>query len=325
METAIVWQLYSSFLTIVILFTIAGNSLVCILITRNRALKSSINWLLFHLAIADLLVAVFFIPPCVLSHFIHHPGGKTGNILCLIFTAGTLGWISASASSFLLVSVAFERYYATLHPFRSLQRRYSWWLLFLLWILAISLNLPSIVVTAFDVQSQMCSENFPSYTFSRAYYITWSFCNSVIPICIMGYLYSSIILHLQKQTFIPDSSRVSATRRRNKVTKMLISVTVIFAVCWIPQATLCVISPIIPGGYGTVSAVATASALLNSCLNPLMYTLHSQQFRKNLASLISNWIPQKSSQRPFTAGERARTDLLRKTPITASKASCNYG
>ncbi|CAH3037150.1 unnamed protein product [Porites lobata] len=91
METAIVWQLYSSFLTIVILFTIAGNSLVCILITRNRALKSSINWLLFHLAIADLLAAVFFIPPCVLSHFIHHPGGKTGNILCLLFTAGTLG------------------------------------------------------------------------------------------------------------------------------------------------------------------------------------------------------------------------------------------
>ena len=126
-------------------------------------------------------------------------------------------------------------------------------------ILAISLNLPSIVVTAFDVQSQMCSENFPSYTFSRAYYITWSFCNSVIPICIMGCLYSSIILHLQKQTFIPDSSRVSATRRRNKVTKMLISVTVIFAVCWIPQATLCVISPIIPDGYGTVSAVATCS------------------------------------------------------------------
>lgn len=62
METAIVWQLYSSFLTIVILFTIAGNSLVCILITRNRALKSSINWLLFHLAIADLLAAVFFYP-----------------------------------------------------------------------------------------------------------------------------------------------------------------------------------------------------------------------------------------------------------------------
>ena len=141
----------------------------------------------------------------------------------------------------------------------------------------------------------------------------------------MGCLYSSIILHLQKQTFIPDSSRASATRRRNKVTKMLISVTVIFAVCWIPQATLCVISPIIHDGYGTVSAVATASAVLNSCLNPLMYTLHSQQFRKNLASLISNWIPQKSSQRPFTAGEKARTDLLRKTPIIASKASCNYG
>lgn len=33
-------------------------------------MKTSINWLLFHLAVADLLVAVLFIHPCILSHFI---------------------------------------------------------------------------------------------------------------------------------------------------------------------------------------------------------------------------------------------------------------
>jgi len=45
---------------------------------------------------------------------------------------------------------------------------------------------------------------------------------------------------------------------------------------------------VIPGGYATVHPVTTASALLNSCLNPLVYTLHSQQFRKNIASMVSS-------------------------------------
>ena len=67
---------YVLFLSTMIIFNIAGNSLVCSLMLKKRAFKTSINWLLFHLAIADLLVAVFFIPPCILSHFIVHPSGS---------------------------------------------------------------------------------------------------------------------------------------------------------------------------------------------------------------------------------------------------------
>ena len=280
------WLVYALFLTAMIVFNIIGNSLVCLLILKNKGMKISINWLLFHLAIADLLVAVLFIPPCVLSHFIEQPGGVIGDVLCMFITAGTLGWAAASASSFLLVAVAFERYFATLHPFRSLSQSRSWWLVPLLWILAILIDLPSIIVSAYDTESQMCVENFPDYATTSAYYISWSICNSGLPTCIMVYLYTRIILHLRNHSLIPGSSQAPATRSRNKVTKMLISVTAIFIMCWTPQTVLCVLSPVVPGGYATVYPVATASALLNSCLNPLLYSLHSQQFRKNLASLL---------------------------------------
>ena len=280
------WFMYALFLTAMIVFNIIGNSLVCLLILKNKTMKTSINWLLFHLAIADLLVAVLFIPPCVLSHFIEQPGGVIGDVLCKLITTGILGWAAASASSFLLVAVAFERYFATLHPFRSLSRSRSWWLVPFLWILAILIDLPSIVVTAYDTESQMCVGNYPDYATARAYYISWSICNSGLPTCIMVYLYARIILHLRNHALVPGSSQAPATRYRNKVTKMLISVTAIFIVCWTPQTVLCVLSPVVPGGYAIVYPVATASALLNSCLNPLVYSLHSQQFRKNLASLV---------------------------------------
>ena len=278
--------LYVLFLIVMIVFNIAGNSLVCLLILKNKAMKTSVNWLLFHLAVADLLVAVFFIPPCVLSHFIEQPGGVIGDMLCKFITGGTLGWAAASTSSFLLVVVAFERYHATLHPFRSLSRSPFRWLVPFLWILAILLDMPAIVVSAYDVESHMCLENFPGYTSTRAYYITWAIFNSALPICIMGYMYVKIILHLRNRPVVPSSSQAPVTRSKNQVTKILFTVTAIFITCWTPPTVLCVLSPVIPGGYATVYPVTTASALLNSCLNPLVYALHSQQFKKNLVSLL---------------------------------------
>ena len=121
----------------------------------------------------------------------------------------------------------------------------------------------------------------------RAYYLAWSFVNSVLPICIMGYLYVRIILCLRNRVLVPDSCPRAVSRSKDKVTKMLVSVSVIFVTCWVPPTVLCVLSPVIPGGYGTVYPVTTASALLNSCLNPLVYTFHSQQFRRNLVSVFS--------------------------------------
>ena len=253
-------------------------------------MKTSINWLLFHLAIADLMAAVFFIPPCILGHFIEQPSGVIGDLLCKFITGGALGWIAAVASSFLLVAIAFERYNATLHPLEQLSRGRASWLVPILWLLAILLDIPPIVVSAYDVQSQICVAKFQDYTTIRVYYLIWSFANSMLPICIIGHLYTRIILCLRKRVLVPGSSPRSLSQSRDKVTKMLISVSAIFIACWTPPSVLCILSPLIPGGYATVYSVSTASALLNSCLNPVVYTLHSQQFRKNIVSTVSCWV-----------------------------------
>ena len=278
---------YALFLAVMLSVNIVGNSLVCLVILKKKAMKTSINWLLFHLAIADLLVAVFFIPPCILSHFIGEQSGVAGDLLCKFITGGVLGWAATSASSFLLVVIAFERYSATTHPPLSLSRGRSSWLVSILWIVAVLLNMPSLVLSVFDPEIQTCVEKFPDYSTMRAYYLVWSFANSVLPICIMGYLYARIISCLRNRVLVPGSCPRAVSRSEDKVTKMLVSVSVIFVTCCTPPAVLCVLSPVIPGGYATVYPVTTASALLNSSLNPLVYTLHSQQFRKNLISVIS--------------------------------------
>ncbi|XP_078345983.1 QRFP-like peptide receptor [Oculina patagonica] len=278
---------YALCLAAMIIFNIAGNSLVCLVILKKKAMKTSINWLLFHLAMADLLVAVFFIPPCILSHFIEQPSGVIGDLLCKFITGGGLGWVAAVASSFLLVAIAFERFNATVRPLEQLSRGRSSWLVPILWILAILLITPMFVVSIYDAENHMCEANFPDYATARGYYLFWSFCNEFLPISIMGYLYTRIILCLRNRVLVPGCSPNSVSQSRDKVTKMLITVSVIFIACWTPPAVLCALTPMIPGQRATVYSVAKASALLNSCLNPLVYTLHSQQFRKNLAALAS--------------------------------------
>ena len=304
---------YVLFLSAMMIFNIAGNSLVCSLLLKKKAFKTSINWLLFHLAIADLLVAVFFIPPCILSHFIEQPSGVTGDLLCKFITGGSFSWVAASVSSFLLVAIAFERYEAILRPLQTLLNGRSLWFVPVVWMLATLLSIPSIVVAAYDVEGQMCVENFRDYTTLRAYYLSWSFANSVLPICIMGYLYTRIILCLRKPGLVQCSFSTSASQSRKKVTKMLISVSVIFITCWTPPAVLCVLSPMIPGGYSTVYPITTASALLNSCLNPLVYTLHSQQFRRNLVSLVF-----------CRDNKQLATHKIRQTNSSQIKISANY-
>ena len=271
----------------VIIFNIAGNFLVCVVILKKTKMKTSINWLLFHLAIADLLVAVFFIPPTILSHFIEQPSGVTGDLLCKFVFCGVLGWVAAMMSSFLLVVIAFERYHATLHPLEQLNRGRSRWLVPIMWILALLLLSPLIVVSKYDVENQICVDNFPNHVTSRAFYLFWSFCKELVPITIMGYLYTRIILRLRAAVLVPVSYPNSVSQSRHRVTKMLISISAIFIMCWTPAAVLCILTPLIPGGRATVYSVAKASALLNSSLNPVVYSFHSLHFRKNLASMVA--------------------------------------
>ena len=76
------------------------------------------NYLLINLAVADMMVALFVAPRFLLSHLFTHPAGATGTLFCKLLTGGNLTWIGGAASVFTLVAIAFERYYAVMHPYR---------------------------------------------------------------------------------------------------------------------------------------------------------------------------------------------------------------
>lgn len=74
------------------------------------------NYILVNLAIADMMVALFMAPRHIFLGAFTHPNGETGDYICKFLTGGNFMWVGGAASSFCLIAIAFERYYAILYP-----------------------------------------------------------------------------------------------------------------------------------------------------------------------------------------------------------------
>ena len=81
--------------------------------------RTPVNLLLLNLAVADMMVGLFMAPQFVLIHFFDHPDGMTGMIICKMLTGSNTAWVGGAASVFTLVAIAFDRYYAVMHPYDS--------------------------------------------------------------------------------------------------------------------------------------------------------------------------------------------------------------
>ena len=98
-------------------FSININAIPSSESTYTHFHRTSINYLLVNLAVADMMLATFFAPQYIFIHTFTHPDGVAGDVLCRLLTDGSLAWVGGAASVFTLVAIAIERYYAVLHPY----------------------------------------------------------------------------------------------------------------------------------------------------------------------------------------------------------------
>ena len=262
-----------------------GNVSVCLIILqrkRFRFRRLALDYLFVNLALADITVAVFAIPRYVLNHAFAHPLGSVGDFLCRFVTGGNLMWTGGAASVFTLVTIAFERRHAS-RPYQVGQRLSKPKLRVLVlssWIFACLLNLPLFFIMSYDSGSDFCIENWPHPLLPKVYGIIWISVVGVIPIAIMVVLYSKVIYRLWGKRSVQRLNRRPLLIPR-KATKIAITLTVIYSVCWLPNLILYIlvfnISYIMYGSplYGW-TVVLTC---LNSTVNPFVYTLQSRRFR----------------------------------------------
>ncbi|XP_063064071.1 urotensin-2 receptor [Engraulis encrasicolus] len=291
----------------------AGN-IYTLLVMRSAVLRRAGSMYVFilNLAMADLLY-LGTIPFVVCTYFAHNWFfGETG---CRVLLS--LDLLTMHASVFVLVAMSLERYRAVATPFRarrSSSARAHWVMALGIWLTAFTLTLPMMVmirlregrVSSAGLVKRIC---FPTWTPEafRAYLTVLFFTSMLVPGLVMVGLYAGLARrYWAAQANLarrggggsgqprPVSSSSSRRRRRSlkhKVVAMIFSIVVAYWACFLPfwgWQLAKLFSPeslraLSPAAHTYVNFFVTCLTYGNSCVNPLLYTLLTRNYKDYLA------------------------------------------
>ncbi|CAH3037233.1 unnamed protein product, partial [Porites lobata] len=259
--------------------------------------RNPVNFLLLNLAVADMMFALFIGQRFVLVHLYPHPVGLSGSLLC---KSHNLTWVGGAASVFTLVAIAFERFYAVIYPYGNKGKvTYGKLKIFIpiSWICATILNIPLFLTVYFDEKASFCLEYWPKDWLPKAYSLTWFFVAGIIPVILMAVMYSRVVYSLWFKHQRSDSENTrqvtlfilqGVLKVRKRVTKMVLTVSIIYALCWLPNLSVYALAYLSPSQtYGTVLYITSIVLVTcNSAVNPFIYVFVNQKFREKIENLF---------------------------------------
>ncbi|KAG8178424.1 hypothetical protein JTE90_000937 [Oedothorax gibbosus] len=263
---------------LIVVVGLIGNTLVVLVVACNPQMRSTTNVLIINLAVADLLFILFCVPFTAFDYAL--PYWLFGDAWCRVVQYLVL--VCAYASIYTLVLMSLDRFLAVVHPIASMAFRTvrnAALACAVLWALIVLACVPALMshglisYTYHKVEYSACvflsNEGF-SYA---AYQICFILSGYLVP---LGLIFALYMLMLKRLWFgVAPGGRVSAESLRSKkrVTRMVVIVVVIFAVCWCPIQVILLLKSV--GAYNTTSSlrvviqiVAQILAYMNSCVNP---------------------------------------------------------
>ncbi|XP_031573310.1 tachykinin-like peptides receptor 86C [Actinia tenebrosa] len=279
-------------LSMLVMTDFIGNILVILVILTNRSMKTPINYLLINLAIADIMVGLFMAPRFIFSQFFNHPDGIGGKVMCSLLTGANIAWLALVASSASLVAISLERYFAIVRPLSTKYRltktkvkRTST----LCWVFGLVINLPLFFIRVYDKKDKLCVESWPKdkQWLAIAYSAVWFIAVGVVPIAVMVVVYSRVVYALWFKRSQQQGTQQALQKSRKRVTKMVVSVSVIYAACMLPNLTMYLLDYVTDQKeYDVQYIISIILYALNSSINPVVYTFQSQHFRQQMKKLV---------------------------------------
>lgn len=279
----------------IFLLAIPGNIIVGLVILSNLRFLSPSDIYLFHLVIADMLMALtlpFFSTTLIL-------GWIFGDTMCKL--VNLVKDANFYTSILFLVCISVDRYMVIVRAMeaRKVQRILCTWAVCItVWVLGILLSLPALYndVHYPDGQDlQICAENFEKDTA-----VEWRLATRVmkhvlgflVPLCVMLTCYGVTV------------ARLLHTRgfQRHRAMKVIAAVMVAFLLCWTPfnlatmvdtllRAKLIEDSCTTKNGVTMAMFITQSLALLHCCINPVLYAFVGEKFRTRFFHMIQKTQP----------------------------------
>ena len=294
------------------LFGMIGNSLVCLVIHRNREMHTLTNGLIFNQAVIDFMSCLFIFLHSNIPNVQTVSAGVGGHLFCQLWNTPIALFALLVASTFNLVVITLERYVAIIFPFiyiKLFNRRKNIILICCIWVCALTYKL--VDMTRYDVRNNQCITRDISW--QKALGIIQFSVQYFLPISVMLFAYGHIIITLSnnplnRTTRLPKSrnstSNTSANssstttnheslhdglkRARRNTVKTLLLVAVAFGICWTPNQFMFLFYNLGFGiVYGTTGyRITVILAQSNSAINFLVYGFKYRQFRRGLRRLF---------------------------------------
>ena len=298
----------TTFLIVVLVITFLGNALVCLVVVLYCRMRTLTNYFIVSLAVSDLLLALLSLPFRI-DQTIHNAVWCNSPSLCQVWILADI--ICTSASMWNLAMISIDRFIAIVLPFRYhviMTARLSLFLIGFVWVSSVALApLALLNWTAagephwyWEIDQQQCSKR------DKVFYTVVAACHFFLPLAIVVIMYTNVfrvawsharaVASLQQAVQPQRKNTPSTFVRELKAAKTLAIVVGTFVVCWLPFFVILLIDLWYPE-LQQRSDKSAASALrytffyalpiMNSTLNPIIYTVFNKSFRSAFKKLFS--------------------------------------
>uniref|UniRef100_A0A914I9V9 G-protein coupled receptors family 1 profile domain-containing protein n=1 Tax=Globodera rostochiensis TaxID=31243 RepID=A0A914I9V9_GLORO len=259
------------------LIAFVGNALILAVFLRFKRLRTPTNMFIAKLAIGDLMVSVFCIPLSYWHVLVFEDQRWVfGAFLCKCFNY--LQATAVFLSSWTLVAISFDRFIAiqfAMSPWLKMTRRRALYAILGTWLFSLGMALPLLVVNKLSHSSdgvETCLEQWEHFFSANYVHVQSVWLQYCLPLAVLLITYTAIGCKMwnsgkvpggesylpprasnklyDKESTTPTSGRYSKARESSicgtltegksvkKLVPMVLLVSALYAVCWLPQNLL---------------------------------------------------------------------------------------
>lgn len=276
---------------VICLLIVLENAVVLVAIWKNKKFHLPMYYLLGNLTFSDLLAGFTYMVNIITS------GANTLRMTPVQWFIREGGvFITLAASIISLLAIAIERHVTMVRmkPYQGAKRGRMFALIGISWVLSIFLGLlPIMGWNCMGILDQ-CSTVLPLYSKSFLLFCITIFSAVLLAIVVL-YVRIFRVVKSNTQRLAGAPQRKGFSRKSQKYMALLKTVTIVlgvFIACWLPLFLLFLFDFFCPVKGCKVLFKAEyflGLAMINSLLNPIIYTLTSKDMRKAILRLLCSY------------------------------------